>query len=113
MQCRKIIGVAVDTPSTDRGQSREFETHQVLGKYNLWGIENLANAEALPLNGSLIYNMVDNIKEGSGAPTRVFAVLYELTSTGTRTSNLNFVVAILCSVFLLALTYAAFIHPRL
>ena len=61
----------------------------------------------------MIYNMVDNIKEGSGAPTRVFAILYETTSSGIRTSNLNFGVAILCSVFLLALSYTVFVQPRL
>ena len=65
----------MDTPSTDYGQSRDFKTHQVLGKFNLWGLENLGNAEALPLQGFTIYNMVDLLKEGSGAPSRVFAIL--------------------------------------
>ena len=72
---RDIIGIAVDTASTDRGQSHDFKTHQVLGKFNIWGLENLANAEALPLHGFTIHNMVNYLRDGSGAPSRVFAVL--------------------------------------
>ena len=60
---RGIIGLGIDTPSTDFGQSRfigsvetlflplpfwsssisrEFLTHQILGASNVWGDENLA-----------------------------------------------------------------------
>ena len=37
---RKIVGLGIDTPSTDKGQSRDFQTHQVLGQANIWGLEN-------------------------------------------------------------------------
>jgi kynurenine formamidase len=95
---RQIIGVAVDTASTDRGQSRDFRTHQVLGKFNLWGLENLANADALPPNGSTIYNMVDYLKDGSGAPSRAFATLPELMGSGKGLSKSSLVlVAMLAS----------------
>ena len=43
--------MATDTASTDYGQSTDFETHQILGEANVWAIENLANAEALPETG--------------------------------------------------------------
>ena len=51
---RNVIGVATDTASTDYGQSSDFETHQILGEGNIWAIENLANAEALPETGRII-----------------------------------------------------------
>ena len=50
---RNVIGVATDTASTDYGQSTDFETHQILGGANIWAIENLANAEALPETGRI------------------------------------------------------------
>lgn len=67
---RNIIGLGVDTPSTDYGQSKEFTTHQILGSSNVWGLENLANLDDLPPKGFTIFNMVYKIKEGSGAPSR-------------------------------------------
>jgi kynurenine formamidase len=99
---RDIIGIAVDTPSTDRGQSRDFRTHQVLGEHNLWGIENLANAEALPPNGSIVYNMVDYLKDGSGAPSRVFAVVGGAANGGSRIFDFDVLTALLCGVFTVA-----------
>ena len=62
--------MAVDTPSTDYGQSKTFETHQILGKANVWGLENLNNVDELPPKGFTIFNMAYKIKEGSGAPSR-------------------------------------------
>ena len=49
---RDIVGVAVDTPSIDYGQSSDFEVHQILGAANVWAVENLANAEGLSETGT-------------------------------------------------------------
>ena len=49
---RNVVGVATDTASMDYGQSSDFEVHQILGKANIWAVENLANAEALPETGT-------------------------------------------------------------
>ena len=38
-------------------------------------MENVANIEKLPAAGFTVYNMVFKLFEGSGAPSRVFAVL--------------------------------------
>ena len=72
---RNISGLGVDTPSTDRGQSKLFKTHQVLGKANVWGLENVANTELLPARGFMVYNLVHKLEGGSGGPTRAIAVL--------------------------------------
>ena len=83
---RNISGLGIDTPSTDRGQSRQFETHQVLGKANVWGLENLANTDLLPARGFLVYNLPHKLEGGSGGPTRVIAVLNRQTAS-TATSH--------------------------
>ena len=67
---RNIIGLGVDTPSTDFGQSKDFKTHQILGASDVWGLENVANVDALPPKGFTVYNMVYKLKEGSGGPSR-------------------------------------------
>ena len=67
---RNILGLGVDTPSTDYGQSRDFKTHQILGSANVWGLENVANLDKLPTKGAIVFNMVYKLKEGSGAPSR-------------------------------------------
>ena len=83
---RNISGLGIDTPSTDRGQSRQFETHQVLGRNNVWGLENLANTHLLPARDFTVYNLVHKLEGGSGGPTRVIAVLHRQTDSSKATS---------------------------
>ena len=88
---REVVGVAIDTPSTDRGQSRTFSTHQVLGEANVWGLENLANSDQLPAKGFMIYNMVHKLEGGSGGPSRVVAVLNKVhAGNGASMKNKSF-----------------------
>lgn len=70
---RKIVGLGIDTPSMDPGNSRLFEVHQILNGKNIWGLENLALTDELPTTGYIIYNFVYKIEGGSGGPSRVFA----------------------------------------
>ena len=88
---RDISGLGIDTPSTDRGQSRQFETHQVLGEANVWGLENLANTDMLPARGFQVYNLVHKLEGGSGGPTRVIAVLTRQTASTAISSDSNIV----------------------
>lgn len=71
----KIEGVAIDTPSLDFGQSKLFKTHRILTGANIYGIENLANAEQLPTRGAAIIALPMKIKGGTGGPVRVMAIL--------------------------------------
>jgi len=82
---RGIIGLGIDTPSTDFGQSREFPTHQVLGASNVWGAENLARTDLLPPIGFKVLAMVQKLEGGSGGPARVVALLD--SGAGDRTLN--------------------------
>jgi hypothetical protein len=52
------------------------------------------------MNNFTLYNMVDYLKEGSGAPTRVFAIIAEATNAGDQVAALKmiFVIAIVTLV---------------
>jgi kynurenine formamidase len=72
---RNITGIALDTPSIDYGRSTEFKAHQILFAADKLAIENIANLDKLPAVGAMLYAMPMLIKDGTGAPARVFAVL--------------------------------------
>ncbi len=72
---RKVAGVGIDTASLDYGPSTDFISHQVLNGANIYGIENIAQAEKLPATGATLIVMPMKIGEGSGGPARVVALL--------------------------------------
>jgi kynurenine formamidase len=72
---RRIRGVGIDTASIDRGQSRDFRAHRVLGEANALIFENLANLEALPARGAVFLGLPMKIRGGSGGPLRAIALL--------------------------------------
>ncbi len=72
---RNINGIAIDTPSIDPGTSKDFMVHRELCKAQKLGLENIANLEKIPESGAMLYVMPMFIKNGTGAPARVFAVL--------------------------------------
>ena len=72
---RKIKGIAIDTASMDPGFSQDFYVHQIILGSDLYGVENLANVEKLPLIGTKIIIAPMKISGGSGAPTRVIGVI--------------------------------------
>jgi kynurenine formamidase len=72
---RNITGIAIDTPSIDYGKSKEFKVHQVLCGADKLALENIANLDKLPPSGATLYVIPMAIKEGTGAPARVFAII--------------------------------------
>jgi kynurenine formamidase len=72
---RNIRGIGLDTPSIDCGKSPDFQVHQILCGANKLGIENIANLDKLPATGAVLYPMPMLIREGTGSPARIFAVL--------------------------------------
>lgn len=72
---RNITGIVIDTPSIDCGKSKDFKSHQVLCGADKLALENIANLDKLPLSGAMLYVIPMLIKNGTGAPARVFAVL--------------------------------------
>jgi len=72
---RRIRAVGIDTASMDYGPSTDFIVHRVLNASGIFGLENLANVERLPVKGSTLIALPMKIAEGTGAPTRVIALL--------------------------------------
>ncbi len=72
---RNITGIAIDTPSVDYGKSKDFKAHQVFCAANKLALENIANLDKLPPSGATLYVIPMMIREGTGAPARVFAIL--------------------------------------
>ena len=72
---RKIKLVGIDTPSLDNGQSKTYESHRILLKENIPGLENVAHMDKLPAKGFTLYAAPMFITGGSGGPCRIFARL--------------------------------------
>jgi kynurenine formamidase len=73
---RKVSILGIDTASIDRGQSQFFEVHQILFKAGICALENVANMDQLPAKGFEVIALPMKIKGGSGAPTRIVAILH-------------------------------------
>lgn len=69
---KKVKGVGLDTPSLDNGPSEDFWAHRILLGANIYGLENVANLNALPAKAHVIVAPM-KIEQGTGAPTRILA----------------------------------------
>ncbi len=72
---RNVAGVGIDTLSIDHGPSKDFIAHKILLGANKIALENLANLRALPPRGATIIVGALKIRDGSGAPARVLALV--------------------------------------
>jgi kynurenine formamidase len=72
---RDVRGVGLDTLSVDRGLSRDFPVHHLLGKAERYGLENLTGLEKLPPTGFTLFVAPMKIETGTGGPARVFAAV--------------------------------------
>jgi kynurenine formamidase len=72
---RKVVAIAIDTASMDPGNSKDFPVHRMWLGANKPGFENVANADKLPAKGATIFCIPMKIGNGTGGPTRIFAVI--------------------------------------
>ena len=72
---RKIKGTGIDTASLDPGPSTTFLAHRIILGANLYGLENVANLKRLPPVGASLIVAPMKIEGGSGAPTRIYAII--------------------------------------
>lgn len=72
---RRVDGVGIDTASLDHGPSTDFQTHRILNGAGIYGLENVAALERLPATGATIIALPMKIRNGSGGPVRVIALL--------------------------------------
>ncbi|MPC43140.1 isatin hydrolase-like [Portunus trituberculatus] len=80
-----VVGVGIDTSSVDVGSSTNYEAHSIMYSHNVYGIENVANMDQLPITNFLVTVMPMKIGGGSGGPSRVIAeLLDESPSSASR-----------------------------
>ena len=72
---RNVAAIAVDTLSLDPGNSADFAVHYSWLPGGRYGIENIANLDALPAKGATIFVGAPKHKGGTGGPARVMAVI--------------------------------------
>lgn len=72
---KEVKGIGLDTPSLDPGISEDFKAHQIILGANLFGLENVANLDAVPHVGATLIVAPMKIEGGSGAPARVIALV--------------------------------------
>ena len=72
---RSVRALGIDTLSTDPGRSQDFAQHKAFLAHGTYQIENLRNLDKLPPTGATIVVGVLPIRDGSGAPARVFAIV--------------------------------------
>jgi kynurenine formamidase len=70
-----IDAVGIDTASIDYGQSKNFDTHQILFAANIPAFENVAQLDQVPARGSFVIALPMKIRGGSGGPLRIVAVV--------------------------------------
>ncbi len=76
---RNVHGFAVETINTDAGQSYgwpvAYPCHTLMHGANRYGLQCLKNLDKLPPTGALIVSAPLKIKDGSGSPLRVLALI--------------------------------------
>jgi kynurenine formamidase len=69
-----VAGIAVDTLSLDFGISPDFATHYGWLPTGRWGLECMANLDAVPVTGATLIVGAPKHAGGSGGPARVFTM---------------------------------------
>jgi kynurenine formamidase len=75
MKERRVTGIAVDTMSLDNGASKDFKVHYSWLPSGRWGLENVANLEQVPANGATLVVGIPKVKDATGGPTRLMALV--------------------------------------
>ena len=72
---RHVAAIGIDTPSIDYGMSEHFEAHRVTLAMNIYHIENATGLTRLPATGFTVVVAPIKIKDGTGGPARVLALV--------------------------------------
>ncbi len=67
--------MAVDTLSLDHGPSADFATHYAWLPSGRFGIENIANLDAVPASGATLVIGAPKHRGGTGGPARIIALM--------------------------------------
>ena len=72
---RDVAGLGIDTLSVDYGLSKGFEVHHVSNIRDKYHLENVANLGSLPPTGIHLIVAPIKIENGTGGPTRIYALV--------------------------------------
>ena len=72
---RKVAGLGIDTLSVDYGPSSDFKVHYTTQPNGIYHIENMANLDQLPAKGATLIASPLKLKDGSGSPARIWAIV--------------------------------------
>lgn len=72
---RQVNGIAVDTLSLDYGPSPDFAVHYLWLPSNRWGMEAVANLDALPPRGTTLIVGGPKVIGATGGPSRLIALV--------------------------------------
>jgi kynurenine formamidase len=72
---RNVVGMAVDTLSLDHGPSGDFKTHYTWLPTGRWGMEAVANLDAIPASGATLVVGSPKIVGATGGPSRLIALV--------------------------------------
>lgn len=75
LQERQIVGVGIDTHGVDPGQDTSFTTNRLVLAQQGIVLENLTNLEQLPPQGTTLTIGVMKLRQGSGSPVGVLALV--------------------------------------
>jgi kynurenine formamidase len=67
--------IAVDTLSLDHGPSADFATHYAWLPAGRYGVECIAGLDAVPASGATLVVGAPKVKDGTGGPARVLALV--------------------------------------
>jgi kynurenine formamidase len=70
-----VAGIAVDSLSLDHGMSQDFAVHYGWLPSGRWGLECIANLDALPASGATLIVGAPKNRGGTGGPSRVMAMV--------------------------------------
>ena len=80
-----IVGVGVETVGTDAGAAHSFDppfpVHHFLLGAGKYGLTQLANLAELPPQGAIVVVAPLKLVDGTGSPSRVFALVWPERST--------------------------------
>jgi len=72
---RRVDGVGIDTAGLDYGKSTDFRTHRTLMAAGIYGLENVADLDRVPIVGATLIALPMKIRNGTGGPVRIVAIL--------------------------------------
>jgi kynurenine formamidase len=72
---RGVVGIGIDTLSTDQGSSIDYPVHRAVLPAGLWQVEGLLGLERLPARGAWVVVAPLRLVAGSGTPARVLAIV--------------------------------------